>query len=647
VNKRIFLAVLAALFAIRSYAARERPFFTGGPEGGVVLRLVFSPDDPNIVLACGFYGALYYSEDGGQTWTRTADAGVLGSTYSAAFDPATPSVAYAGASGGVARSTDSGKTWSSASSGLPQSRVPCLVVDAAHPGTVLACTISGIFRTTDSGASWVPFGTGLPSGKEIDALSVDPGNSQTLLAATSYDTVFRSTDGGATWAHVAGLPASPSIDQVAFDPTTAGRAFAGASKVYRSTDHGASWNAVSDSSFLGTVSQFAFLPGTILAATNDALEKSTNGGISWTTLHNGIPPGETFFNGVSVSPGASPVVLAGVEANGVLRSIDGGASWTVAKSGIVGNVAPLSVAFDPTNPERAVAGLDFSGSVRTADGGRSWTWIPDLGFTVRAVVAVPGAAGRFVAGSFGAYRSTDGGVTWHAGSPQIPDTVYSLAVSTSGTHPVFAGTANAGIWRSTDAGGSWHSSSPGLTSATVTALGAGPTPASIVYAGLVGGSIWKSTDSGVSWHPAGASPDSAAVRSLTPDPNHVNVLFAGTDQGLYRSTDGGASWTNLESAVGSSQEAVFGIAMPANLPDTVFATVYGSGVYVSRDGGDTWEPLDANFQRFLYTYLAISIACDATGQWIYEGSQSAGVFQMSPVTITPVVGPVPGEVGEH
>jgi len=645
-HKRALLAVLAALFAAGSYAGRERPFFTEGPEGGVVLRLVFSPDDPNVVLACGYYGAIYLSEDGGRTWTRTVSAGVLGSTYSAAFDPSTPSVAYAGASSGVARSADSGRTWTNASSGLPNSRVDCLHVDAAHPGTVLACTVSGLYRTTDSGASWNPFGTGLPAGKAISALSVDPGNAQTILVTTSYGTVFRSIDGGATWGPVTGLPDSPSIDEVAFDPTTPGRAFAGASKVYRSTDHGASWNAVSDSSFLGTVSQFAYLPGAILVATNDALEKSTNGGVSWTTLHNGIPPAETFFNGVAVSSGASPVVLAGVEANGVLRSTDGGATWAVAKSGLVGNVAPLSIAIDPSDPERAVAGLAFSGAVRTTDGGRSWTWIPDFGVgTVLAVVEVPGAPGRFVAGAYGAYRSTDGGATWHAGSPQVTDSVSSLAVSTSGAHPIFAGTYSAGIWKSTDGAASWHPSSSGLPSGTVSALAAGPAPASVVFAGLSGGSIWKSTDSGFSWHPAGASPDSAAVRSLAVDPNHGNLLYAGTDLGLYRSADGGASWGNLDAAIGFSDEAVFGIATPSGLPGTVFATVYGRGVFVSRDDGETWDVLDRNFSNVLYSYLAIPIASDASGRWIYEGSQAAGVFQMSPVEIRPVVAPAPREVG--
>jgi photosystem II stability/assembly factor-like uncharacterized protein len=637
-NKRAFVVLLAALFAIPSFAGRESSFLTGGPEGGPILRLVFSPADPNFVLACGYFGSIYYSEDAGRTWTRTATPGALGSTFNAAFDPAIPSVVYA-AGYGVGRSEDSGRTWTNASIGLPGFRVNCLVVDSAHPGTVLAGSSTGLFRTVDSAASWTPFGSGLPAGKSITELSVDPANPGTILAAADGN-VFRSTDGGATWGGVAGLAAASEVFEVSFDPTTPGRAFAGSARIYRSSDHGASWNAVNDASFVGNVNQFAYQPGAILVAENNALVKSTNGGISWTAFHNGIPPRETYFNGVAVAPGNS-IVLAGVEANGVLRSTDGGSTWTVAKTGIFGNVSPQSIAIDPSNPRRAVAGFVFSGGQRTTDGGRTWTWIPDFGIdTVFSTLAVPGAAGRFVAGTAGAYYSSDGGATWHASSPQIDDNVFSLAAASSASHPLFAGTGSSGVWKSTDGGVSWHPASAGLpTTQAVNALAAGPAPASIVYAGLNDGSIWKSTDSGVSWHPAGASPDSSPIRSLAGDPNHGNFLFAGTSQGLSRSTDGGASWASLDSATVSDGDAVSGIAMPAGLPGTVLATVYGGGVFVSRDDGATWHVLDPHFPRVIYSYLAAAIASDATGEWIYEGSEAAGIFLMSPASVDPVVAP--------
>jgi photosystem II stability/assembly factor-like uncharacterized protein len=642
--KRWFLALVAALVAVPSFAGRETSFLTRGPEGGPVLGFAFSPADPNVVVACGYYGSIYSSENGGQTWTRTPSAGSLGGAFTAAFDPSTPSVVYAGVTIGVGRSTDSGKTWTLTSHGLPGNRISALFVDPAHSGTVLAGSPVGLFRTTDSGANWSPFGTGLPAGKSVSALSADPTNPQTLLATAGDGDVFRSTDGGAAWAPVSGLPPSPSIFHVAFDPTTPGRAFTGESNVYRSTDHGASWNPVSDSSFVGSLAGFAFLPGAVFVASNNGIQKSTNGGVSWTKVQNGIPHTETFINALAVSPGSSPIILAGVEANGVLRSTNGGASWAVAKTGMTGNVTPIAIAIDPSNPKRAVVGLNFSGAVRTTDGGGTWTWIDELGInTTTAAVAVPGASGRFVAGAYGTYLSTDGGVTWHL-SPDIVDNVYALAAGTSAGHPIFAGTGNTGVWKSTDGGATWHPSSAGLPSPVeVRSLSVGPAPASIVYAGLADGSVRRSTDSGGSWHPAG-SPDSSRVWCLAADPNHDNVVYAGTDNALYKSTDGGSSWSSLNAAIGISADLIFGIAIPAQEPGTVFVAIFGGGALVSHDDGASWGQIDPHFPHVLYSSVATAIATDATGQWVYEGSLAAGIFVKQPVRIDPVDEAAPKKV---
>src|SRR6476646_9039589 len=72
-NSKPFLALFALLLALPvSAAGRETPFRTGGPEGGIVPRVVFSPDDPEIALATGYYGGVYFSDDGGHTWSRSS-----------------------------------------------------------------------------------------------------------------------------------------------------------------------------------------------------------------------------------------------------------------------------------------------------------------------------------------------------------------------------------------------------------------------------------------------------------------------------------------------------------------------------------------------------------------------------------------------
>jgi len=125
-------------------------------------------------------------------------------------------------------------------------------------------------------------------------------------------------------------------------------------------------------------------------------------------------------------------------------------------------------------------------------------------------------------------------------------------------------------------------------------------------------------------------------------------VYAGTGKGLYKSSDGGSSWTSLNAALGISVNSVYGIVLPALAPGTVFVAVLGNGALASHDDGTTWSPIDRSFVDVPFSYAATAIATDPTGQWIYEGSLATGIFQIAPVRIDPAEIPTPPKVnGEH
>jgi len=125
-----------------------------------------------------------------------------------------------------------------------------------------------------------------------------------------------------------------------------------------------------------------------------------------------------------------------------------------------------------------------------------------------------------------------------------------------------------------------------------------------LYAGTPGGGIWKSTDSGQSWHPIGDSFMSPAVNAIAVDPHDPNTVYAGTGEisefgdsdrgvGVYKSTDGGASWQLYGSSLFIDHDIATLVVDPTDSL-RVYAAVVGEwkqnqGMGLSDDGGQTWK----------------------------------------------------------
>jgi photosystem II stability/assembly factor-like uncharacterized protein len=194
--------------------------------------------------------------------------------------------------------------------------------------------------------------------------------------------------------------------------------------------------------------------------------------------------------------------------------------------------------------------------------------------------------------------------------PRRPDTVYAAA-------------ASGGLWRSTDAGLTFAPAWPDDLTQAMGAVAAAPD--GTLYAGTGelnpgGGSItytgtglYRSTDGGGSWTNLGLR-DSGAIGAVAIDPRDPGRLFvaaggslfnAGGERGVYRSTDGGDTWTRVLTPANGTTGATEVMFDPAD-PQRMYAVLWdhvrrpeqrsysglGSGVYRSTDGGSTWSRLD-------------------------------------------------------
>ena len=145
----------------------------------------------------------------------------------------------------------------------------------------------------------------------------------------------------------------------------------------------------------------------------------------------------------------------------------------------------------------------------------------------------------------------------------------------------------------------WQSLGPGNVGGRTRALVIDTNAPDVMYAGGVAGGVWKTTDSGASWAPLTDNLANLAVTSLVLDPTASQIVYAGTGEGffngdavrgdgIFRSSDGGASWQHLAVTSGNADfHYVNDLVVSSNDPTRVYAATR-TGVWRSTDSGQTW-----------------------------------------------------------
>jgi uncharacterized protein (TIGR03437 family) len=146
--------------------------------------------------------------------------------------------------------------------------------------------------------------------------------------------------------------------------------------------------------------------------------------------------------------------------------------------------------------------------------------------------------------------------------------------------------------------GAWTSLGPGNIGGRTRGLLVHPTNPSTMYAAGVAGGVWRTTDGGASWTPLADLIANIAVNSLAMDPSNPNTIYAGTGEGyfnidavrgagIFKTTDGGTTWTRLTSTNNASFYFVNDIVVSPVSSQRVYAAT-STGVWRSLDGGMSW-----------------------------------------------------------
>jgi photosystem II stability/assembly factor-like uncharacterized protein len=314
---------------------------------------------------------------------------------------------------------------------------------------------------------------------------------------------------------------------------------------------------------------------------------------------------------LTADPAHPGTVYATVFAGTLFKTVDGGLSW---KRTYVGKVRS-NVAIDPVHPGTLYAGAEGPILIKSTDGGAHWTpsaggLPPDPSFVPRIVTVDPADPRRLLLSyGQGLWRSADAGASWrpaNAGLPAGANTfIEDLDISSAAAFVAMAG----GVYRSTDGGASW-APAPGLPTAPTSAVAVAPSDPRTVYASIQGEGLYQSRNGGASWRQV-AGPEHAYTQSLTVSPLSPRNLYALIGQPV-RSRDGGAHWTEL---AGISPQP---LSLTSDSRGTVYAGADGppGGVFRSDDGGATWTRRSQGLTGLLVVTLAVDPA-DPDRIWTY------------------------------
>jgi hypothetical protein len=299
-------------------------------------------------------------------------------------------------------------------------------------------------------------------------------------------------------------------------------------------------------------------PKILYVATNDYIYKSRDGGATWENLSKGMSHSRVIA--LAVDPVYPATVYAGTKGDAVYKSYDGGQRWVSLRAGL-DDITISSVVnqflFDPVDNTRLFAATTM-GVFETKNGGESWQKRMDGMKEVLMVV--------------------------------------TLGLDPTRTAIMYAGTSG-GVYKTVNRAGRWEKANNGLVppemvkpsrALGVTVMLVDPFAPDTIYAATLAG-IYKSTDQAKSWTRIARSLPDQMISAMVLDRVKAGMLYVASREGVHRSADGGITWRAVNTGLASLN--VRSLAQSPTDPRTWYVGTNGSGLYRSGDGGESWTVL--------------------------------------------------------
>lgn len=615
------------------------PDSTSIPGIGRINAITFHPLDSNTLWICSSQGGLWKTTDNGQTWICLTDDLPLLRTSDLAVDPNNTDVLYLAtgdinyvlfntiASGryyqfgmGILKSVDGGQTWTT--TGLSfnltdgeSSLIRKIVVNPANSNEILAAGVDGIYKSQDAGDTWIQILT-----DAIIDLDVNPMDSNTMYASGIYKSgniaIMKTTDFGDSWSVLnTAIPEDGNVLRIetAIAPSDTNYIYAitcgsdeGLYAIYKSIDAGNSWEAIAAHDTTKVANCHNLIPN--LLGWGD-------GGLS------GFMPDEggqgTYDLTLVVDPTDKDKIYSG--GINMWGSADGGITWDIVSMWLklFGHSLHADQHFSVYHPITKKLYQANDGGIEIADSVQIGSYSYIYNNCIDWSAAFAGDYDHAIIQGCYTLPTNWKNITHGLNITEF----YRLGGCKSNAQIIVAGSQDNGTFMYND--GAWMNTWGGDgMEAMIDHYND-----SIIFATNYMGTLNKSTDGGYSYTSNITSYITDTVGEtgdwVTPfvmHPINSNIIYAAY-QNVWKSVDGGLTWTKISSFGSSSLKT---LAVSASKPDSVIYCSRSNIIYKTTDGGNSWQTIvEPDFPAYIITGIAID-GSDENNIWVtFSGYDAA------------------------